>query len=69
VSETPRTDALKHDISVERYGKPLVAALDICLELERELERVKVLLREIANDLTSNSELKRRIERELGLDK
>ena len=34
---TPRTLQLAQDIIAERYGKPLVAALQICLELETAL--------------------------------
>jgi hypothetical protein len=50
-TQTPQTDALVKDISIERYGKPLVAALEICLELERDLSHYKALCEELREAL------------------
>lgn len=37
---TPRVEKMTADILAERYGKPLVVALKLCVQLERELAAV-----------------------------
>ena len=50
-----KTEQLISDIEIQRYGRPLAAALLICSELERELTALRDLIGNDAYAITFQS--------------